>query len=371
MTAPILNLYVDPSAVDAAGNLVTTDLVELVISGVETTDVDGPVDIDVVSPLFATIGVPTSIHLHFDTWEAIGKGGEFGFFGLNLLSLMRGTFAFTVTATDPGGTTVVSTQIKVGFHTTVGADTIYLPQGARGTFDQGLLTSNDLLPPILAGYEPTLNIRGVSGSPDIGIVNGAYSLASSFTGVAHLTQTVGVSDFVVTDTGLMTVHVQPLGTNGSYGYVKGGAGSEFFFYDAADKPVQIAAGAGDDRVYASQGGGSFNGEAGNDFIQGGAGKDVITGGAGADYLIGDGGADVFVIRKGDIAPGDVIADFTGAGNGWKASDDLIRFEGFSPNAKLVHVAGTSTYTLVDGSYQADLTIQADGALGKGDYGFYG
>ena len=376
MTAPVLLINCDlpgpPYVVDPSGSF------EIVIAGYD--DGPGPIDVLVQSPLLTVYGNPFvngTYEFTYDTLDGLGKNGEFGFGGQMLLETLKaGAYDFKATVTDDEGlSTSVSVSVQVPHMVAaVGADIVYLPQGAHGFLDPeglGLLTGNDTMTPGYVGWQGSLMIAGTSGSAGVAVSQGVYTVDPAFAGVAHLKQAVSVLDFADTTIGDLTVSVAALGPKG-YGCVRGTAAGELFFYDAVNAPVSIAAGGGDDWVYASQGGGSYNGEAGNDFIRGGNGNDVITGGQGADTLFGGGGADTFIINKGDIAPGDVIADFEGAGDGWRPGEDMIRFQGFSAAAHVVHVAGSAIYTLVDGNIQADFEIDSvnGGDLGKGDYGFY-
>lgn len=81
-----------------------------------------------------------------------------------------------------------------------------------------------------------------------------------------------------------------------------------------DKPANIDAGAGNDRVFGGKGDDAIFGGAGNDRIIAGPGHDLLNGGAGKDILIGGAGNDLFYAADGekDILKG-------GAGNDWADS----------------------------------------------------
>ncbi len=373
MSAPAAVLFVQDGILDATNTIAALGPLAFTISGAD--DNLGPYDVQVESQLFAVNGGATVLTFQTPTLEFLGPLGDFSFDVKSLLPTLQGHFDFKVTVTNSiGETTVLDQPVNIGYATTVGPDLLYVPQGATVALDPSYLVGNDSLPGWLSSYLPTLNLRGLTGPSGFSYsdVDGTLSVDPSFSGELHLKETIGILDWVSTGVGDLTVKVKALGADGTYGYVHGTDAAETYLYGGATNPVLIAAGGGNDRIIASQGGGSYNGEAGNDFIFGGAGRDGLTGGPGADDIFGGAGADSFIIRKGDLSPGDRIEDFEGAGNGWRPNEDMILFQGFSPSAHLVHVAGSTTYTVVDGTYQASFELFSVNGhdLVKGDYGFY-
>jgi VCBS repeat-containing protein len=139
----------------------------------------------------------------------------------------------------------------------------------------------------------------------------------------------------------------------------------------------VISGAGADSIYGGAGADSVSAGGGNDYIEGGDGDDVIIGGLGADSVYGGAGADVFQFGPSDFSTGpnyDTIYDFTGAGDGAVAGEDIIKFVGFSNSATVVHVSDNGsyhTYDVVDGSFHGRFVVYYAGTalLQPGDYVF--
>ena len=93
---------------------------------------------------------------------------------------------------------------------------------------------------------------------------------------------------------------------------------------------QLAGGGDTDKLTGGGGGDLLEGGSGDDSLDGGSGDDSLVGDAGADVLTGGPGRDTFVLRYGD-ATGDRISDFHSGG----AEGDILRLEGYGPNASLV------------------------------------
>lgn len=124
----------------------------------------------------------------------------------------------------------------------------------------------------------------------------------------------------------------------------GGAGSD-----------TIRGGADTDTLLGDAGDDLLFGDAGRDRVEGGTGNDTIEGGTGADSLYGGDGNDLFIIRDGDVAPGEVVqggetpvgTEFDRidlqafvAANGWKS----VRITHADGNPE----AGTITFLAPDG-----------------------
>lgn len=103
----------------------------------------------------------------------------------------------------------------------------------------------------------------------------------------------------------------------------------------------LLGGAGDDRLGGGAGNDVLDGGDGGDVLYGEDGADLLTGGAGADLLEGGEGSDTFVFRLDDFRDldgyVDYIVDFQGAGTSGPNNDDVLRLEGFGPNATLEFV----------------------------------
>jgi Ca2+-binding RTX toxin-like protein len=78
----------------------------------------------------------------------------------------------------------------------------------------------------------------------------------------------------------------------------------------ADLPIDVDAGAGDDRVLGGAANDTILGGSGEDFLLGGAGSDVVFGDNGADFVNGGVGVDTEVLGSGD----DTAAWNPGEGN---------------------------------------------------------
>lgn len=102
-------------------------------------------------------------------------------------------------------------------------------------------------------------------------------------------------------------------------------------------------------------------------IVGNAGANVIDGRGGADTLTGGSGNDTFVFQRGE-ANGDVVTDFTGAGN---VGGDILNLVGYGAGAYVSHAAGSDYYVIHAGAEfgAATETIRLTGVtnLGAGDY----
>ena len=195
-------------------------------------------------------------------------------------------------------------------------------------------------------------------------------------GVITYTPTAGYSGpdsfkYFVTDGHLVspvsgTVNVTVLAGGGSQ-YTTGSGNADVMNFSTRTVAQLVAGQDGNDTI---------TGGFGNDTINAGNGNDVIQGGAGADSMSGGAGADTFIFAKTDFTTPtlDVITDFTGAGNGAVAGDDVIQLSGFSPSATFTQVAVSGskhTYEVADGAFHGRVVVTYAGAalLQPGDYVF--
>ncbi len=236
--------------------------------------------------------------------------------------------------------------------------------GATLQFAPATLLANDSDPDgdvlTLTGVQSGPTAHGTvsfSGGTISYVANAGYSGADSFT-------------YYVTDgkvaspvAGIVNVTV----TAGS-NYTLGTPGNDVIDRSALTAGQQVNGQDGNDTITGGSGADSLNGANGNDVIRGGPGADTLTGGPGAD---------TFVFAPTDFTAGpayDTIADFSGAGNGAVAGDDVLQLTGFSASATLVNVANNTskhTYEVVDGSnhYRFIVTYSGTAALQPGDYVF--
>jgi Ca2+-binding RTX toxin-like protein len=114
----------------------------------------------------------------------------------------------------------------------------------------------------------------------------------------------------------------------------------------------IVGGSGDDKL---QGDGNANvliGNAGDDALSGKSGDDILIGGAGADVVSGGSGADQFVFLAGDIAAGDIIADFH------HTQFDKIDLSGVD----FFNFIGTSEFSAIPGAAELRYAMNEDGGV---------
>ncbi|MBS0333461.1 MAG: hypothetical protein JSS35_11895 [Proteobacteria bacterium] len=136
--------------------------------------------------------------------------------------------------------------------------------------------------------------------------------------------------------------------SGSGGQVLGEDGNDSLSATGASVGTSVSGGEGADTL-ASTGAAAdtLSGGNGDDSIVAGAGADSISGDAGNDTIVANGhalhiaggpGADVFVLNTGTTAAGmaPAITD-------WTASDDKIRFTGYTPNPSDFTAITTSDY----------------------------
>ncbi len=215
----------------------------------------------------------------------------------------------------------------------------------------------------------TLQVTGVQAGPTAhgtvsfagGIVtytpNAGYSGADSFT--------YFVTDGHVVSPVAGTVNVTV--TNNAT-YTSGGPG---------DDVINRSAFSNSQLVNGQDGADTITGGSGPDTLNGGNGNDVLKGGPGADTFTGGAGADIFLFTQADFpaTPSfEKITDFTGAGNGAAAGDDVIQLSGFTFGASLVHISDVGLnhiYDVVDGAFHGRLVVQYAGnaPLQAGDYVF--
>jgi hypothetical protein len=123
--------------------------------------------------------------------------------------------------------------------------------------------------------------------------------------------------------------------------------------DAADLSTTVT-----HRVTATRLGDEVHAGAGTLNADLGAGNDTFWFGTAASRLYGGPGDDLFVFDRAAMSKGANILDFhTASGTG--TEHDVLRFEGFSPGARLEYVktAGTAQYyRVVDGSYLSPTII---------------
>ncbi len=181
-----------------------------------------------------------------------------------------------------------------------------------------------------------------------------YSGADSFNYI--------LSDGTASTLGSVNVTVQAAAST----YTNGTAGN-----DVIDKSSQ----SGVQLINGQGGNDTLAGGSAADTLNGGDGNDTLNGGPGADTLTGGIGADIFVINKSDMASGvDKITDFTGAGNGAVAGDDVIQLSGFNVGATVAKISdnGTAhTYRVTDGAFTGTFIAVYSGnaTLTAGDYVF--
>jgi len=220
----------------------------------------------------------------------------------------------------------------------------------------------------------------------IAVVNGQVTFTANayFTGDAHFAYTVVNTDLVAS-TGIVTIHVTGKAAPG-YIYDAGLTTARTYDFSGDGERHLLVAGSGNTTIISGSGGGGYRLGSGTSTVIGGNGADTIAFGAGLATVTGGGGADVFTFTKGLIVDPatnggfyNSITDFSGAGNGNRPGDDMIRFVGFSSQAKLSYVGDTPgdgtghIYAVDDGGYHASFVVHYahDGAkLVAGDYGFF-
>ena len=181
-----------------------------------------------------------------------------------------------------------------------------------------------------------------------------YSGADSFNYI--------LSDGTASTLGAVNVTVQAAAST----YTNGTGGN-----DVIDKSSQ----SGVQLINGQGGNDTLTGGTAADTLNGGEGNDTLNGGPGADTLTGGNGADIFFIAKADMASGvDKITDFTGAGNGAVAGDDVIQLSGFNVGATVAKISdnGTAhTYRVTDGAFTGTFVAVYSGnaTLTAGDYVF--
>ncbi len=216
-------------------------------------------------------------------------------------------------------------------------------------------------------HQPLTYALGVDAAHGHVVVNSdgsyAYTPTNGYNGPDSFTFTAndGVNTSGPATVSLTVTPVAPTST-----YTQGTSGDDIID-KSAQTTVQLIAGVG--------GNDTLTGGTANDTLNGGLGNDVLKGGGGADTLTGGTGADQFFIDKADMASGvDKITDFTGAGNGNVAGDDLIVLTGFSGAATVSHVSdlgNAHTYKVTDGAFTGTFIAMYSGnaLLQPGDYVF--
>jgi beta-glucanase (GH16 family) len=235
------------------------------------------------------------------------------------------------------------------------------------------------------GEQLSLNAVGRAQHGTLSFANGTISFTPNayFSGDASFTYTISNQD-LVSSTGTVTLHVA--GSAPAYISDSNSAADKIYDFSGYSDRHLLVASSGHDTIIAGPGGGSYRLGSGVYTVIGGSGADQITFGSGLATVTGGGGADTFTFTKGAIADPaanggayDTITDFSGAGNGSKSGDDVLRLVGFSQAAKLSYqgdLAGDPTahlYAVDDGTYHASFVVHyASGPtqLIKGDYGFF-
>ncbi|MBI1840204.1 MAG: N-acetylmuramoyl-L-alanine amidase, partial [Verrucomicrobia bacterium] len=153
-------------------------------------------------------------------------------------------------------------------------------------------------------------------------------------------------------------------------YAEGGANDDLIDLRGVRSTATISGGSGNDTIYASRGGGVYNGDDGQDVIVGHAdeddgyagAKDTINGGAGDDTLTGNGGDDLIDGGTGnDILYGNAGKDTLTGGDGndtLHGGDDKDTLNGNAGSDVLYGEDGNDTLSGGDGD---DVLYGGDGA----------
>ncbi len=302
----------------------------------------------------------------------LGAGGTSALSYIDDNNIAAPSTALTLTVHDNGSTgggdlsASASTTIAISANNrapVANADTASIASGSSINILPSALLANDTD----ADGDP-LTITGVAmgASPHgtVQLVGGVITYAPTAGYVGADSFTYSLSDGHTTSTG--TVNVTVIATGGST-YTSGSVNADL---------INLSTRTGHQLVSGNDGNDTITGGSGNDTVNGGNGNDVIQGGAGLDSLTGGAGADTFVFGKTDFTSPtyDVITDFTGAGNGAVAGDDVIQLTGFGAGATLaqISVSGTKhTYEVTDGAFHGRFVVTYSGSavLQAGDYVF--
>ncbi|MGB0747408.1 MAG: VCBS domain-containing protein, partial [Magnetospiraceae bacterium] len=281
---------------------------------------------------------------------------------------------YQVTASDPGGNTVVfSFSVTIAGLTDGNTppvavnDTLSATENDTMGAPSGDFLANDTDVDVL----DVLTVTGVTGGDLYGTLNWfangtfsyvvddanptvnaldtgdmlfdvySYTISDGNGGVANATLTVTINGY--TDPGLLLV-----GTPAADNLV-GGSGDDTI--QGLGGPDTLTGNGGDD---------SMNGGTGDDTLDGGAGNDTIFGGSGADYVLAgsgndvlDGGAGTADLLSYILAPGSVVVNMaTGtASDGYGTTDNFSNFE---------YLQGSDFNDTLTGDGAANVIYGADG-----------